>query len=1090
MRKIISVILAMVVILSSFTAITVAADEAALGPNIATGKKVTAAGQFSEAFGIAKAVDGNINTTTSLTMAQVLGEKIDGYNKLVVDLGSPYELTNITVRSRRDKSQGRKGWVLEVASEATYEDKVIVGEKPTSGEFGSDLIVNFSTPIIARYILFYGISGAAEIGEIEAYGTPFTGKEVPNYKDIKEANYNAAKLVECLGIMQGVSTSEFGVNKLIRRDEAAKLIAIAAGLSAQEGVTSSFADVLADNEYIPYIEACLGAGLISKSDTYRPQDFVRGTEILKMLTYAMGYDSILPNLGEYPHNVLKLSKDLGITKGVEKISTDVASREDVLRAVYNALITPTSVIDEFSENILYYKNGPSFLKQAFGLELKKGVVTENDVTNLIEAKSSATNAVKIDGVQHIDETGALHDLIGQLVYYVCDGDKVIVGGWTDTQKQVIKTIYSKDIVFSKSSDDYIVVSDEEENEEEYSIDSNPYVLKNGVAYDDYTIDKLNVDSGKILLIDHDGDYTFDVIHIFEPKILIASHAATGLANRVLVSGSNGESVVASDYKYLVIKNGTKKVDTTAIMVGDLVYAYESENKKNYIFEIVRNTVSGILEEVASDGLVVDDEKYGYSSYYLNNKDKLPKLTPGLKATFAVDEHGDIIWVSNAATKSDSELYAVTMTFKKPQVFENAELMLFTEKSEILTLKFADTVRIDGKKYSQDDLNELITKNPSYLLFKLTRYNTNVNGEITKMVTENSDELKRSDVPSVSGNNSKRTSTGIFNGQNMILTILEDFPIFVVPTTSDYSQLCVGEEYEQYYSMTDSAKEYPKGTVSIAENQFKVFAKDEYDSPSIGMFFEPIIDATDHAPVKSYQNAPGLVVDSLTKAQNANGSLTYNIKGYDINTGKKTDVVLHEELLNVINIDRLHAQSDDLKASGVSTNTNFISLKQFDEVIAEGEVEVEVNGVKVKIPKNEYYLSPVKDLARGDIIRYQLVEGMATMIERVYTKADHVGGKTGIVYTAGDNHPNFASHFRLSNAILKDYKNNIMTVDIGEDKLPEIIPCNNVTGDAYLVTSGRITKCTVAELPMYISEGAKMAIYGTKGNYHSFVIFMD
>lgn len=1082
MKKIISIFLAMAVILSSLATVTFALDETTLGENIAMGKKVTAAKQYSASFGVQNAVDGKLSTTFSMAGSEIIGEYIDGYNKLVVDLGALYELNCIIVRSRRDMHQGSGGWILEVAQEANYEDKVVVGEKPTAGEFMSDLVAEFTQPVVARYILFYGTKNVTEIAELEAYGTVYTGPSTPVYEDISDKNYNASKLIESLGIMQGISTTEFGVNKLTRRDEAAKLISIAAGLSVSENVTSSFTDVLPDNEYIPYIEACLSAGIISKSDVYRPEDFVRGTEILKMLECAMGYDVVLPRLGEYPHNVLKLARDLGLTDGVEKVSIDEASREDVLRLVYNALLTPVTLINEFTEDTIYYKNGDSLLKRAFDVDLKLGVVTENDITSLIEPIEASKNSIKIDGVQHYDVNGALHELIGQSVYYLCTPENDVTYGWAEKKRQTIYTIFSKDIVFNQSSDSLIATEDDEENQEDYTIADMPYVLKNGVAYDDYTVDKLDIDSGKILLIDQNGDYVIDVIHIFEPTVLIASHAAEGLGGRVMVSGANGESIIAYDYDYLSIKNGTKDVDTSAISIGDLVYAYVSENKKSYIFEIIKNTVSGVLDEVVSDGLVIDGVTYGYSSYYLNNQENLPKLTLGASATFTADEHGDIVWVADVADASSAEVLAVTLVFEKPKSLTNAEIQLYTEKAEFLTLPFADKVRIDGTVYTQSGLEELMESNPSYLKFKMTRYTTNAQGQINKMDTENYDavkepssNLKGSVVPAVAGGTEgRRTSTGIFSGQNMVLPILEDFPIFVVPCTTDYAQARVGEEYTKYYKISNSSKEYPKGSVSIKTNELKVYAKDEYGSPTIGLMFEPLADTSEYAPVKTYTTANGLIVDSITRARNANDVMVYNIKGYDIKSGAKMSVVLHEELTKVINTDRLQASSD-FSTCKVS-NTNLIVLQEFDKIIEDPA-------------KEALYLSPISSIVRGDIIRYQNADGMTTMLERVFTKADHLdGGVYKNIYTAGDNYPNFSSSFRLSFAEMESFKNNILMVKVGS--ATEIIPIKEVTGDAYILTGTRLTKCTVAELPMYITEGTELVVYATNGSYNTIIAFID
>ena len=1080
MRKIISIVLAMAVILSSFTALTFAAEENALGPNIAQNKKVTAAGQFSASFGVKNAVDGNINTVYSMTMTEVIGEKINGRNTLVIDLGAPYEISNITVRSRRDMSQGRSGWVLEVASEATYEDSTIVGEKPTAGEFGSDLIVNFATPMVGRYILFYGISGLAEIAEVEAYGSLYTGKSTPVYEDIKDTNYDASKLVEGLGLMQGISISEFGVNKLTRRDEAAMLVAMATGIKVAEKTTSSFSDVESDNEYLKYIEACLDAGLISKGETYRPQDFIRGTEVLKMITVAMGYDSVLPQLGDYPHNVLKLAKDLEITKGVPAVSEAYASREDILRLVYNALLTPVTVVDEFSENVIYYKNGETLLKRAFGVNLKKGIVTENDVTNLVQPRTSVAGSVRIDGVKHFDLSGDLHDLIGQTVYYLSNDDNEIAFGWADKKRQEIHTIFSKDILFGKSTDDSIVVEYDDEEQEEFTIKDEPYVLKNGVAYDDYKINKLKIDSGKILLIDNDGNDVIDTIHIFEPKIIIATHTAESVSGRLMISGANGESVIASNYKYLLLKNGTKKIDTTSINMGDLIYGYVSENKKNYIFEVVGDSVTGVLEELNDDGAVIDGKHYGYSSYYTKNKKNLPYITLGLKATFTIDEHGDIVWIRDVAEASEAETLAVTLIFERPDGLDNAKIKVYTENKEFLELYFAKNVVIDGKKYSQDSLDELMDKNPSYLMLKMARFSKNSNGEIIRMDTENNDpvnepnsNLKGYAVGSVDGTHGRRSSTGLFSRHTMVLPILEDFPIFVIPCNSDNTRARVGEEYESYYKVTDSAKRFPKGSVSLRANQMRVYAKDEYGSPSIGLIYEPIAESSDHTAVKNYTNGAGLVVDTVTKAYNKNEAFSYTVKGYDIRTGKKTSVILHEDLAYVINADRYQAAA---ATSAFVANTNLIKAKEFDDAIAD--------------PKNaEKYLSAITDLKRGDVIRYETSGGLAVTLERVYTMSDYVGkGTYKTVYTAGDNYPNFASHFKMSHSMLEDFKNNMMMISIGG--ATEIVPLKGIQTESFIISKGRITKCTAAELPMYVTEGTEFAVFSTSGNYHAFIVFLD
>lgn len=85
------------------------------------------------------------------------------------------------------------------------------------------------------------------------------------------------------------------------------------------------------------------------------------------------------------------------------------------------------------------------LKSTFGLELKKGVVTENEITNLIQPIAGQSNIVKIDGVEYFDPNGKLYNMIGR------------------------------------------------------------YVLKNGVAYGGYSESSLNIPAGKAELIDNNAD---------------------------------------------------------------------------------------------------------------------------------------------------------------------------------------------------------------------------------------------------------------------------------------------------------------------------------------------------------------------------------------------------------------------------------------------------------------------------------------------------------------------------------------------------------------------------------------------------------
>ena len=77
---------------------------------------------------------------------------------------------------------------------------------------------------------------------------------------------------------------------------------------------------------------------------------------------------------------------------------------------------------------------------------------------------------------------------------------------------------------------------------------------------------------------------------------------------------------------------------------------------------------------------------------------------------------------------------------------------------------------------------------------------------------------------------------------------------------------------------------------------------------------------------------------------------------------------------------------------------------------------------------------------------------------------------------------------MARGFLDDYSNNIMKVQICS--ATEVILGNVDKGDAFLVKDGSITKCTVAELPMYVGEDDKLLIYTSGGKYMSIVVLLD
>ncbi len=1081
MKRIVSIFLTLTLILSSvaFTSIVSAAGENTTGlPNVALGKPVSVATQYSSAYPPTKAVDGDEMTIWADGDVQI-GEKIDGKEKFVVDLGAPYKLEQVIVRSRRDVDGGtyRKGWIIEAALESDFSDTFIIGEKPTAGDFKSDFISDFAEPVIARYILVHTTATFLVISEIEAYGTKYTGEEKISYEDIKPGNYNAAQMVASLGLMEGISSTELGADNLVRREEAAKIVALAAGLDVLKTETSSFSDVATDNKYLNYIEACLKAGIISKSDTYRPRDFVRGTELLKMLTTAMGYSEVLTKLGSYPANVYELTRKLELAKGVDLVLDDYASKEDILRILYNSLLAPTVDIAAFNDNGVLYSENKTLLKRTFGLNYLKGTVTENSITGLVSPINAGSNSVKIDGISYYDEKNAVHELIGQSIYYLADEENVITAAWDNRERQEVYTVFTKDIALSQSTANSIVVEDENDKEEIYTLNNPPYVLKNSVAYDDYTKDSLDVVNGTIKLIDNNNDGTIDVINILEPEVLVLDYIKN-TSNRITAGGINGESIDISGYKYLKIRQDGQDALIDEIGKGSLLYAYISENGESVIIDIYRNSVTGVVTELTSENIFVDGEEYGFSKYYLNNKDRQEKLVLSLNATFIFNEQNELVWIADADFAAKPSVLAVTQHYEIPYGYENVKLLLYTENAEFKTLEIADRLIMDGTVYSQSDLKTLLENNSTYLVGKLALYNVNGKDQINKIDTENYNPLKETNSKLIDMNISIqkgyiRATDGIYSGHNMIVPITEDFPMFMIPVNSN-SVPYIGKEYEKYYSVSTAEKRFTKGQINFDGNVY-FYGADSSSSPSVAVQRFSISEATSPIGKISSISANNMVVDSISKITNSSGEICFGISGFDLNTGNKVKLVTAERIKKVIDTYKIqqaegNADVPENKRPTSSWFTNYHLLQS-------------VSGLS-------YYISSIETLKCGDVIRYASSGSAVTCLERIYSTEDsNLSNFYGKIYSAGDNYMNILSSCRLICAEFLSYSDGVLNVDAGNGSR-EVIDCDNITGSFYLCSDNKMEKFDASYVPAYAENSVKMVLLSKGGVYNTIIAYMN
>ena len=146
-----------------------------------------------------------------------------------------------------------------------------------------------------------------------------------------------------LGIITGFEDGTFRPEDTITRAQMAAIICRTFGLEeyAQEeckGV-SVFLDVPEDHWAAGYITAAWKEGIINGygNDNFGPEDTVLFEQVVKMVTYALGYNFVASDAGGYPHGYLYVGHALDVSKGIAVPMGTPATRGMVATIIYNSL---------------------------------------------------------------------------------------------------------------------------------------------------------------------------------------------------------------------------------------------------------------------------------------------------------------------------------------------------------------------------------------------------------------------------------------------------------------------------------------------------------------------------------------------------------------------------------------------------------------------------------------------------------------------------------------------------------------------------------------------------------------------------------
>ncbi|MBO4898554.1 MAG: discoidin domain-containing protein [Clostridia bacterium] len=1032
--------------------------------NLALGKPVTATSEYSAFYNMPAVNDGKMDTAWSEGSARLAPSDDQGNDWIQIDLGGRYDIISMIAYSRSDVNNAseRMGWLYQVAESADFSDGVTIGMKSAPGSPGQGYEVSLKKPVTGRYVRV-ACKEYFVIAEIEVYGTPATEAAKGEYDDIETEGkiYNASQMAYYLGIMDGVEAREFGYGYILTRGEAAEAAAKLQGSGELDPTATIYEDVPFDHPKSGYIAWCEKAGIVSKGTSYRPDEYISGVEFLTMLLRLNGWICLAQD-GQYPNNIITTAQRLKLLKGVDIDVKDNLNKSRAILLIYNMLTTYMADPIIVDRKIIGYTCGDTYLEEVFDMALYTGVVEETSQTGLVDPSGAGSKHLTIDATRYKDKSGRGSVFLGENVYFLSDDDNNVLHLWRNPLIGTRQTIMCKDIERSNSSGiTYYEEKTDKVRKVGFSSDVN--FIKNGVASGDFSLDKINPANGKLVLIDNDLDGKVDVIKLYEPQVFVVDYVGVD-GNHLGIGAQNGDILDVPEFDELVISRNGFGMNVGDIPVGSLLYAYVSDNGKHVELEVSIDSVEGIIESLSNEDVVIDGVTYEFSEYYKINNAIIDQVRPGAKASFLLDENGLVVWAINDSVTSTSETLCVILAISEPEGLDPLQLLVFNEANEMLTMSFANNVKIDGRKMGMSQIEAL---GSGYFKGKAAIYKLNSDGLISFLNTETHNPEEPADkmspqskweLPSGCG----RAATGFYKDNEMKLPIYEDFPVFTIGKDAGGNIVTdINAKSSFSYKTIDSL--YPPSVDDESKGDFTFYGDADDDSPAFAVRFLGINVDSDFGTIKAYSSNSTMIIDSVAQCIEK-GEDTYRIYGYNAASGASVKAVVHPDIQRVINSYNVYIN----KPSDITfTGLNYISPTSSTGI--------------------GNYCSPITDLKKGDIVRYELTSERVTGLERIYCVSDTVStDHSGLICNTGDNYSkSYRAGYKAFSGSISRVGNGIIEFGNGEG-----FSYKNNSGlkNVVVVEGDKVYGYDASLIPMYVSVGNKAFVVVLSGKPSYLVVY--
>lgn len=499
------------------------------------------------------------------------------------------------------------------------------------------------------------------------------------------------------------------------------------GLGAYDG---SFSDVPEDAPfaYEIYMAKSLRMTNGTSEGIFSPDAEVSGNVALKMLLTAMGYETVAQARGGYPTGYVVLDRTLGILKGISY--SDVLTVYDAKVIITNALKADMAIFSgiENEHIIVSTSGGRTLLSERFGFEKVSGIV---DVAGFITYDNTVTedDAISLAGKNFKSRIDATPYFGMDVTAYHKDGEVYAVEA-NDNNKIVIVDAeevgaFSSNILTTYNSD----------KEYRYRISPSLSFIKNGRLIS-HTNDSFKFNHGNLKLIDNDSDNIYDIVIAESVEYYVIS-GINHLTSTIYDNNSSiGPITFGENSNYegsRLIDASGNIVDVNTLSTDEVVLVMRSDDRK---ICIVRSggskTLSGRVEEITTEGYVVNGEEYIPNTYFISRG---IDINVGNEYTFLLASDKTITTTIGDGSNGISYGFLVDVT-ETQGLSAGTLVKLLVSDGDVKVFALADKIILDGERgvLRTDAKVASVLYNGEYPKYQLIRYRTNKDGFINLIDT--------------------------------------------------------------------------------------------------------------------------------------------------------------------------------------------------------------------------------------------------------------------------------------------------------------------------------------------------------------------